>query len=94
MGDKVRAHVIIGGRVQGVFFRMETQRAARRIGGIAGWVRNKRDGCVEAVLEGDRAPVDELIEWCHQGSPNSAVENVGVEWEEYSGEFEGFEIAH
>lgn len=94
MEDKVRAHVIITGRVQGVFFRMETQRAARGIGGITGWVRNKRDGSVEAVFEGDKAQIDKVLEWCHVGSPNSNVKRVDVEWESYTGEFERFDVTY
>ena len=53
MKDKVRAHATISGRVQGVFFRMETKRAADRFG-VSGWVRNLRDGTVEALFEGER----------------------------------------
>ncbi len=94
MGEKIRAHAIITGRVQGVFFRMETQRAAQRISGINGWVRNKRDGSVEAVFEGDKTQVDKILEWCHGGSPNSDVKNVDVQWETYMGEFANFEITY
>ena len=94
MDDKVRAHVIITGRVQGVFFRMETQRAAQRIGGVTGWVRNKRDGSVEALFEGDKTQVGKVLEWCHVGSPNSNVKNVNVEWEEYAGEFSRFDVTY
>jgi len=54
MENKVRAHAIISGRVQGVFFRMETKRAADRLG-AKGWVRNLKDGSVEAVFEGATA---------------------------------------
>jgi acylphosphatase len=93
MDDNVRAHVIIVGRVQGVFFRLETQRAAGRYG-VAGWVRNKRDGTVEAVFEGDKAGVDAILEWCKQGSPGAIVERVDVAWEPYTGEYPNFEITY
>ena len=53
MQEKVRAHTVISGRVQGVFFRMETKQAAERFG-VSGWVKNRREGTVEAVFEGDR----------------------------------------
>ena len=53
MEKQVRAHVIISGRVQGVFFRVETQRAAEQFGAL-GWVRNRPDGTVEAVFEGQQ----------------------------------------
>ncbi len=91
MEDKVRARVIIIGRVQGVFFRLETQRAAGRYK-VSGRVRNKRDGTVEAVFEGEKARVDEILEWCQQGSPGAVVEHVNLEWEKYTGEYPGFEI--
>ena len=93
MEDKVRAHVIIHGRVQGVFFRVETQRAAGRCK-VSGWVRNKPDGSVEAVFEGEKSRVDEILQWCHQGSPGARVDRVELEWEAYSGEFSGFEITY
>ena len=76
MENKVRAHAIIFGRVQGVFFRMETQSAAERIGGISGWVRNKRDGSVEAVFEGNETQVASIVEWCRKGPPRARVEKV------------------
>lgn len=89
----VRAHVIIAGRVQGVFFRLETLRAAERYG-VSGWVRNKRDGTVEAVFEGDPTRVDSILEWCRQGSPAAVVNRVDLTWEEYTGEYPGFEITY
>ncbi len=91
--DKVRAHVIITGRVQGVFFRANTARAAERCG-VAGWIRNRRDGTVEAVVEGEKAPVDEMLQWCRRGDPPAAVNEVHVKWEDYSGEYIGFSIAY
>ena len=60
METKTRAHAIISGRVQGVFFRMETKRAADRFG-VLGWVQNLRDGTVEAVFEGDRNQIDDIL---------------------------------
>lgn len=93
MASKARAHAIITGRVQGVFFRLETQKAAQRIG-VSGWVRNKRDGSVEAVFEGDRDMVDKALEWCREGSPMSSVDRVEVDWEEYTGEFPDFNVTY
>jgi len=90
---EVRAHVIISGKVQGVFFRAETQRAAENYG-VSGWVRNRSDGAVEALFEGEEEDVNTIIEWCKEGSPYSKVKNVDVTWEEYSGEFNTFEIAY
>lgn len=94
MANMTRAHVIISGRVQGVFFRMETQNAARRIGGITGWVKNRRDGDVEAVFEGEQEKVDEMLKWCEKGSPQSRVDHVDVKRESYAGEFSDFRITH
>ena len=91
--QKVRAHVIIEGRVQGVFFRYHTQEKAYEIG-VKGWVKNRRDGRVEAVFEGDKDKVDRMIQWCHRGPSEARVTNVQVEWENYTGEFEDFSILY
>jgi acylphosphatase len=84
--DKRRAHVWITGRVQGVFFRAYARDAAHRIG-ITGWVRNLLDGRVEAVFEGDAERVEQMIAWCHEGSPMGRVDSVEVVQETYTGEF-------
>jgi len=91
MKDRARAHVIISGRVQGVFFRMETKQAADQQG-VFGWVRNLQDGTVEAVFEAERDRVDAIIDWCRQGPPRADVADVVVNWEDYTGEFSGFNI--
>ena len=93
MENKVRAHVIISGRVQGVCFRMETQRAAKRIG-VSGWVKNRFDGTVEAVFEGDKKQVDQIIKWCRKGPSLSVVSNLEIDWESFSGEFRDFDITY
>lgn len=90
---KVRAHVFISGRVQGVFFRSETQHEAKRRN-VKGWVRNLPDGRVEAVFEGEEGKVKELIEFCKRGPPGAKVTGVKVIWERYSGEFREFEIRY
>ncbi|MDY6987134.1 MAG: acylphosphatase [Thermodesulfobacteriota bacterium] len=88
---KTRAHVCIGGRVQGVCFRMDTRRAAIERN-VTGWVRNLPDGRVEAVFEGDDADVRSAVAWCETGPPIAHVTKVAVEWEPYSGEFDKFQI--
>jgi acylphosphatase len=93
MQNKVRAHVIISGRVQGVFFRVETKRAADGFG-VLGWVRNLREGSVEAMLEGDQDRVDALLEWCKEGPPHAQVSDVKLDWQDYTGEFSGFDISY
>lgn len=91
MGKNVKAHVNISGNVQGVCYRMETRRAAERYG-VKGWVKNRDDGSVEAVFEGDEEGVKSIIEWCKKGPTNAWVQNVVIEWENYSGEFSCFDI--
>jgi acylphosphatase len=93
MESNVRAHVIISGRVQGVFFRAETQQTALRLG-VCGWVRNRPEGTVEAVFEGDSQLVEKAIEWCRQGSPMARVAEVKVQMQDYTGEFDDFSITY
>ena len=85
--------MIISGRVQGVFFRVETKRAADGFG-VLGWVRNRRDGTVEALLEGDRDRAEALLGWCKEGPPYAQVSDVNVDWEAYAGEFTAFDITY
>ena len=93
MEEQVRAHVIITGRVQGVFFRVETQRAAEGFG-VSGWVRNKRDGTVEAVFEGRQKDVDATLNWCRQGPRMARVDKVDINWQDYTGEFDRFDVTY
>ena len=72
---------MVRGIVQGVFFR-DGAREQARAERVAGWVRNRSDGGVEAVFEGPRAAVDRLIDWCRSGPPRAHVEDVEVDWEE------------
>ena len=86
-----RVHVTVSGMVQGVFFRAHAQRIARSLC-LAGWVRNRSDGGVEAVFEGKEADVRAMIEWCRQGPPTSFVSDVALYDEPYTGEFADFTI--
>ncbi|NPA39374.1 MAG: acylphosphatase [Thermodesulfobacteria bacterium] len=88
-----RVHVFISGKVQGVFFRAYTEEEAKKLG-LKGWVRNLPDGRVEAVFEGDEKAIEEMIKWCHKGSPASRVEKVEVIEEPYTGEFSDFRIRY
>jgi acylphosphatase len=88
---KIRAHVFIIGKVQGVYFRQNTKQAATRRG-VTGWVRNLPDGRVEAIFEGYNADVNEVIEWCHVGPAKAKVEDVDVKFEKYTGELANFTI--
>jgi acylphosphatase len=76
----VRAHVLVSGRVQGVFFRDSTARQARSRG-VSGSIRNLPDGRVEAFFEGNRDAVESMISWCRSGPRHADVDDVSVEWE-------------
>lgn len=84
-GETVRAHVVIHGRVQGVWFRDSCRREAENRG-VTGWVRNNPDGTVEAVFEGAPDAVDAVVDFCRQGPPRATVADVEVEREESRGE--------
>ena len=86
-----RAHVWLSGRVQGVGFRFAAADAARDRG-LAGWVRNLDSGGVEAVFEGPRSRVEDMLRWCHDGPPGAHVRDVRVEWDESPEQLARFEI--
>lgn len=88
---KVRARMFVNGRVQGVFFRSEAHRKARRCN-VTGWVRNLPDGRVEVVLEGEKESVEKLIEFCKKGPSGARVTKAEVVLETYTGEFGDFRI--
>ena len=90
--ELARCHVLISGRVQGVFFRLETANIARKKN-ITGLVRNLRDGRVEAVFEGKRQDIDRLIRFCRRGPPSAIIKNLEIKWEPWRGEFQEFRIA-
>ena len=93
MAEKIRAHIVVSGRVQGIFFRAETQEKAQQLG-VTGWVKNLSDGRVEAVFEGNKAQVEEMVNWAKSGPPGAIVNHLDLTWEEYQGEFPDFEIKH
>ena len=88
--DRVRAHVFVSGRVQGVFYRATTRETAREHD-VDGWVRNLDDGRVEAVFEGPRDAVETMVDWCETGSPAASVDDVEADYEEPRGE-SGFRV--
>lgn len=90
MTDRVRAHVFVSGRVQGVYYRASTRDAAQQKG-VDGWVRNLDDGRVEAVFEGPKAAVEAMCEWCETGSSAATVEAVDVTMESPEG-IDGFSV--
>lgn len=82
------SRVVVRGDVQGVFFRDSCRRQAKRAG-VAGWVRNRSDGAVEAVFEGEREAVAEMCRWCESGPDQARVDHVDVTDEE-PGDLSGF----
>ncbi len=93
MVKNTRAHVFIKGKVQGVYFRQNLRIVSKRHK-VNGWVRNLKDGRVEAVLEGEEINVSEVIEWCHAGPAEAKVDDVKVEYEPYKGEFSNFTVLY
>jgi acylphosphatase len=90
--QRVRAHVWVKGRVQGVGFRAYVEYNARQMGGLTGWVRNVGDDAVEAIAEGERATVERFIQMMKDGPRGSRVYESKVEWEEPTGEFDRFGV--
>lgn len=86
-------HVFITGRVQGVFFR-QSMKAKAIQNSVNGWVRNLKDGRVEAVMEGTSKDIATMVEWCHGGPANSIVEDVEIKNENYTGSFDTFTVRY
>ncbi len=90
--ERVRAHIWVKGRVQGVGFRAYVEFMARKIGELTGWVRNVGYDTVEAIAEGEPAEVEQLIDGMKQGPRGSRVDESKVEWETPTGEFGEFGV--
>lgn len=90
MGLK-QVQLSVRGRVQGVFFRASAQREARRLG-LTGWVRNRSDGAVDILAEGEEEGLKDLIAWAHKGPSAARVERVDVRWRGFSGDYYDFRI--
>jgi acylphosphatase len=88
---KIHVHVMISGRVQGVWFRASTKQKADELG-LTGWVKNTKDGDVEAVFEGEESLVDEMIAWCWNGPPLAHVTEVTVVQRHHTTQFADFTI--
>jgi acylphosphatase len=89
--DVIRRRVLVDGRVQGVFFRQTCRRKAE-VQGVAGWVRNRSDGRVEAVFEGSADAVEAMVAWCRGGPARARVDEVEVADEPVEG-LSAFRIA-
>lgn len=81
-------HLRISGRVQGVYYRESMRVEAERLG-VSGWVRNRRDGSVEAVVDGDAAGVQAIIDWARRGPPSASVTDLQVS--DHAGSYTSFE---
>ena len=88
-----RIRIIVTGKVQGVFFRQALKVMAKK-NNVFGWVKNLKNGCVEAVLEGDEEKINRLVEWSHGGPANARVEDVEIHNEKFSGEFKKFDVLY
>ncbi len=86
-----RIHLVLRGRVQSVFFRASAQREARRLG-LTGWVKNRNDGAVELVAEGEEDQVKDFLAWAQHGPSTARVDKVETRWRSYTGEFPDFRI--
>lgn len=91
--QKGRVHLIIHGYVQGVFFRASTRDKAVSLG-LKGWVKNRYDGSVEAVFEGDIEKLHEAVQWCHDGPPGARVTKIDEKWQDYIGEYSSFDVRY
>jgi len=90
MGN-IRTHLIIEGRVQGVWFRESTRREAVSLK-LTGWVKNRPDGTVEALIEGPEHEVNRLVSWCQKGPPAARVNSIRKEQDNWQNEFDSFDI--
>ncbi len=88
-----RVRLVVSGRVQGVYFRAHTRAAAEQLK-LTGWVRNCKNGKVEALFEGDQNNIEAIIEICRKGPPTGRVADVEIKWEKPTDEFDGFEIKY
>jgi len=89
--EKVRAHIKLSGRVQGVAFRYYARDMAHKLG-VGGWIRNLDNGDVESVIEGKKVSVQQMIAWCKKGPGLAIVENIEIDWQAYTAEFNEFHI--
>ena len=87
----VRAHLFISGVVQGVGYRYHTRRQGQHLG-LSGWVRNLDDGRVEALVQGPREKVEELIKWCYRGPSEARVSDIAVTYEPTADDLDEFGI--
>ena len=88
-----QAHLIISGKVQGVFYRDSCQEIAQGLI-LTGWVKNMPNGQVEVLVQGEKEKIEKLIEWCKKGPPEARIDNVEVRWNRIVNNFESFFISN
>lgn len=93
MKENIQMKVIIEGMVQGVFYRATTRDRAQMLG-LTGWVKNMPDRSVHALFQGSPDLIDQMIEWCWQGSPASRVDHVHTELQELENQLTAFEVRY
>lgn len=93
MKEKEQVKVIVKGRVQGVFFRMECRNAALKAG-VTGYVKNLPDKSVEAVFQGTPAQINRMLDWCRQGPPHGRVDDLITTQMTVDRSFEEFDIRY
>lgn len=86
-----RIHLVIRGRVQGVYYRASAVREAKRLG-LTGWVKNRPDNAVEVVAEGEEDQVKDFLAWAQHGPSTARVDKIDTRWRSYTGEFASFTI--
>ena len=86
-----QAHLIISGRVQGVFYRASCKEIAQSLS-LTGWVRNLPTSQVEVLVQGEKEQIEKLINWCKKGPPSAKVSSVDIQWGEVKENFKGFSI--
>ncbi|MDD3013924.1 MAG: acylphosphatase [Candidatus Gastranaerophilales bacterium] len=89
--NKIRVHVYISGRVQGVGYRYSTVHQAQSLE-LTGWVKNTYDRKVEAIFEGDENAVEQMLKWCQNGPSMAFVTNIEIHKSSYTGKFNSFVI--
>ncbi len=91
MKEKIRVHIFISGKVQGVFFRRDICKKAEDLD-VFGWVKNLVDGRVETVFEGDKDKVEKAVKWVKKGGSLAKIDNFELILEQYKDEFRKFKI--
>lgn len=84
-------HLIVHGRVQGVCYRSSACEVAQKLG-LTGWVRNRFDGTVEALAQGDKASLRKFLNWCYNGPDLAHVEKIETTWSDATGKYDLFEV--